>query len=265
MAVTMESAPPYARGVEQVEVRTIGAADLDWALAEGWRDFRERRGDLMFLGVIYPLVCLAAVFVAMNDAMLPLLFPAIAGLSIAGPAVAAGFYELARRRENGLESDWSHFLDPLKGRSRTPILVLTAILLGLFVAWLAAAYTVYVATFGAVDQMRGADLLGRLFTTAAGWEMIVVGNLVGLAFAVVTLAISFVSFPMVVDKPVDAGTAIRTSVAAARANPGATMGWGLRVVALLVVGMIPFAVGLAIVLPWLGYSTWHLYTRVIAR
>ncbi|WP_294261683.1 DUF2189 domain-containing protein [uncultured Sphingomonas sp.] len=264
MAITMDSAA-YSRGVERIEVRRIGKADLDWALAEGWRDFRERRGDLMFLGLIYPAICLFAVIVAMNDALLPLLFPAIAGLSIAGPAVAAGFYELARRREEGLESDWSHFLDPLKGRSRTPILTLTAVLFGLFVVWLTAAYAVYALTFGAENQMRAADLFGRLFTTSAGWEMMVVGNLAGLAFAVVALVVSFVSFPMVVDKPVDAMTAIRTSIDAARANPGETAGWGLRVVALLALGTIPFAVGLAIVLPWLGYSTWHLYTRIVKR
>ncbi|PCD02140.1 hypothetical protein COC42_11755 [Sphingomonas spermidinifaciens] len=264
MAITMDSAT-HTRGVERIEVRRIGKADLDWALAEGWRDFRERRGDLMFLGLIYPAVCLMAVIVAMNDALLPLLFPAIAGLSIAGPAVAAGFYELARRREEGLESDWSHFLDPLKGRSRTPILTLTAVLFGLFLVWLAAAYAIYAFTFGAENQMRAADLFGRLFTTSAGWEMMVVGNLAGLAFAVVALVVSFVSFPMVVDKPVDAGTAIATSIAAARANPGETAGWGLRVVALLALGTIPFAVGLAVVLPWLGYATWHLYTRIVKR
>lgn len=264
MAITMDSAA-YARGVERIEVRRIGKADLDWALAEGWRDFRERRGDLMFLGLIYPAVCLFAVIVAMNDALLPLLFPAVAGLSIAGPAVAAGFYELARRREEGLESDWSHFLDPLKGRSRTPILTLTAVLFGLFVVWLTAAYAIYAMTFGAENQMRAADLFGRLFTTGAGWEMMIVGNLAGLAFAVVALVVSFASFPMVVDKPVDAATAIRTSIDAARVNPGETAGWGLRVVALLALGTIPFAVGLAVVLPWLGYSTWHLYTRIVKR
>lgn len=264
MAITMDSAA-YSRGVERIEVRRIGKADLDWALAEGWRDFRERRGDLMFLGLIYPAVCGLAIIVAMNDALLPLLFPAIAGLSIAGPAVAAGFYELARRREEGLESDWSHFLDPLKGRSRTPILTLTAVLFGLFVAWLTTAYAIYAMTFGAENQMRAADLFGRLFTTGAGWEMMIVGNLAGLAFAVVALIVSFVSFPMVVDKPIDAATAIRTSIDAARANPGETAGWGLRVVALLALGTIPFAVGLAVVLPWLGYSTWHLYTRIVKR
>ncbi|WP_315763063.1 DUF2189 domain-containing protein [Sphingomonas sp. Y38-1Y] len=262
MAITMESAA-LPRGVERVGVRRIGRADLDWALAEGWRDFRERRGDLMFLGLIYPAICAAAVIIAMNDAMLPLLFPAVAGLSIAGPAVAAGFYELARRREEGRESDWSHFFDPLKGRSRGPILVLTAVLFGLFLVWLAAAYAIYALTFGAEGQMRAADLFGRLFSTQAGWEMVIFGNLAGLGFAIVSLVISFVSFPMVVDRPVDAGTALRTSIEAARLNPAETAGWGLRVAALLALGTIPFAVGLAVVLPWLGYATWHLYTRVV--
>jgi uncharacterized membrane protein len=41
--------------------------------------------------------------------------------------------------------------------------------------------------------------------------------------------------------------------------------WGIIVLGLLIVGSIPLFVGLAFVLPWLGYSTWHLYTRLIDR
>ncbi len=41
--------------------------------------------------------------------------------------------------------------------------------------------------------------------------------------------------------------------------------WGLIVAALLVVGSIPAFVGLAVVLPVLGYATWHLYTRLVVR
>jgi uncharacterized membrane protein len=41
--------------------------------------------------------------------------------------------------------------------------------------------------------------------------------------------------------------------------------WGLIVLGLLVLGSIPLFVGLAFVLPWLGYSTWHLYTRLVDR
>lgn len=247
------------------EIRNIDSGDLNWALSEGWKDFRAKRGDLIVIGLVYPIICLVAAVVTFNDSLLPLFFPLVAGLSIAGPAAASGFYELARRREEGRDSSWWHFLDPLKGRSRTPLAVLTIGLAVLFLAWLVAAYAIYAATFGADTPMHFSDLFGRLFTTRAGWEMILLGNFAGLCFAVVTLVFAIVSFPMVVDKPVDAGMAVRTSLAAVRKNPGAVLRWGVYVAVLLLIGLIPFAVGLAVVLPWLGYSTWHLYTKLVVR
>jgi uncharacterized membrane protein len=39
--------------------------------------------------------------------------------------------------------------------------------------------------------------------------------------------------------------------------------WGLIVAVLLVIGSLPFFVGLAIVLPVLGHATWHLYRKVV--
>jgi hypothetical protein len=40
-------------------------------------------------------------------------------------------------------------------------------------------------------------------------------------------------------------------------------GLGLIVAGLLVIGSVPFFVGLAVVLPVLGHATWHLYRKVI--
>lgn len=246
-------------------VRRITAADLNWALAEGWRDFADKRGDLLFAGFIYTLVGLAAAAFAMNSKLLPLLFPTVAGISILGPAVASGFYELARRRELGLEAGWSHFFDPLKGRSRTPLLMLTAMLVAIFVAWIAIAWTIFQATIATEFPMRAEDFLAATFGTPQGWTMILLGNAAGFVLAVVTLWLTVVSFPMVVDKPVDAHSAVATSLAAVRANPGAITGWGLRVAGLLFLGCLPFFIGLAVVLPVVGYATWHLYTRIVER
>jgi uncharacterized membrane protein len=39
--------------------------------------------------------------------------------------------------------------------------------------------------------------------------------------------------------------------------------WGLIVAVLLVIGSLPFFLGLAIVIPLLGHATWHLYRKVI--
>ena len=247
------------------EIRRIGVADLNWALSEGWKDFLAKRGDLVVIGLLYPIVCLIAAVTTFNDPLLPPFFPLVAGLSIVGPAAASGFYELARRREEGRDASWWHFLDPLNGRSRLPLALLTGGLGVLMIGWLLVAYAIYAVTFGAHAPMRVGDLFGRLFTTQAGWALILLGNFAGLGFAMASLILSVVSFPMVVDTPVDAGLAVRTSLAAVRKNPREVFGWGLRVAALLLLGLIPAAIGLAVVLPWLGYATWHLYTRLVVR
>ena len=39
--------------------------------------------------------------------------------------------------------------------------------------------------------------------------------------------------------------------------------WGLIVAVLLVLGSLPFFLGLAIVIPLLGHATWHLYRKLV--
>ncbi|HEY2050168.1 MAG TPA: DUF2189 domain-containing protein [Caulobacteraceae bacterium] len=252
-------------------IRRFRAADLDWALAEGWRDFRQLRGDIVFLPLVYPLAGFFALVLAVNASFVPMVFPAVAGISILGPAVSAGFYELARRRDQGLDLTWTHFFDPLRRRTRGGLLLLTFGLFVLFALWLTAAFLLYRATIAAgyhrtVDA--GGDLalrgfLHALFGTSAGWTMIIVGNLIGFAFAVVTLVLTFLSFPMVVDGRGGALTAVLTSLRAARLNPAATADWGVRIAILLAIGCAPLFLGLPIILPLLGYATWRLYTRVV--
>jgi uncharacterized membrane protein len=110
-----------------------------------------------------------------------------------------------------------------------------------------------------------AGFVTRLFTTPEGWALILFGNLAGLAFSAAVLTVSVVAMPMLVDKDVDARTAIHISRMAVAANKGVMLRWGVIVAALLVAGSIPFFVGLAVVLPVLGYATWHLYTRLVVR
>lgn len=262
--MTMLHAVQTSARAERPHVRRIHQGELDWALAEGWKDFRDKRGDVVMLALIYPAAGMLAAALTLNDRLLPMFFPIAAGVSILGPAVASGFYVLASRREAGLDTSWRHFVDPLTGGNRAALAILTAGLAALFLAWLLCAWGVYAATLGP-EHLRGAAFLRALFTTPQGWTLIGVGNLIGLGFAVATLALAVVSFPMVVDKGVDAYAALSTSLRAVSANPRAMTLWGLRVAGLLLLGSLPAFVGLAIVLPVLGYATWHLYTRLVER
>ncbi|WP_213980104.1 DUF2189 domain-containing protein [Sphingomonas sp. dw_22] len=252
------------RPAETYEVRTIGTADLRDALRQGWADLLEWRGDLIFVGIIYPAVGLIAAIVALQGSLIPFFFPLAAGISLLGPAVAIGFYELARRREQGLPSDWSHFFGFATRPALDSISVVVGLLLAVFLAWLAVAAGLYFGLMGTEPLTLGA-FVTQLFTTPQGWALIVVGNLAGLFFAIAVLTLSVVSMPMLVDRDVDARTAIDTSIRAVAANKGVMLRWGLIVAALLVLGSIPLFVGLAVVLPVLGYATWHLYTRLVVR
>jgi uncharacterized membrane protein len=261
----MSSIPVTPRPTTTPGVRRITGADINWALSQGWKDFNAKRGDVLVLAVLYPVLGLLAAVIALDDRFLPVFFPLVAGLSVMGPAVAAGYYEIARRREAGIDSSWFHFLDPLNGRSRAPLFVLTLMSLTLFVAWVSAAWIIYEVTLGRENPMTLAGGVQQLFSTRAGLTMVVVGNLVGAGFAVVTVVLTLVSFPMIVDRPVDAGTAVGTSIRAVGRNPVGVLSWGLRVAGLLILGSLPLFIGLAIVLPVLGYATWHLYTRMVER
>lgn len=246
-------------------VRTIGTADLNAALAEGYDDFKAKRGDLLLIGLLYPLVGVITAVAVSGTSILPLLFPLIAGLSLLGPLVATGFYELARRREAGLESSWWHFLDVRKNPSFEAIAVIAIILVAIFIAWLVSAALIYSAFFGAEPPASIGSFFNQVLTTPQGWGMIAVGNLVGFGFAALVLALSVASLPMLIDRKVSAGTAIATSIRAVRANPAAMFRWGVTVAGLLLLGSLPAFLGLAIVLPVLGYATWHLYTKLVVR
>ncbi|MEM8916586.1 MAG: DUF2189 domain-containing protein, partial [Pseudomonadota bacterium] len=87
---------------DQPNIRTIGVDDLTTALRKGFQDFKALPTHLIFLAVIYPVLALLFVRAAAQDAVLPLVFPILAGYTLIGPLVAIGIYELSRRREAGL-------------------------------------------------------------------------------------------------------------------------------------------------------------------
>ncbi len=259
--------PAYvAQPVEsKIPIRRITAADLRASLADGLADFREKRGDLLFVGLLYPLIGLATAVYFTGGRNIALLFPLFAGLTLLGPLVASGFYELAKRRERGQDSNWWHFFDVLNSKASISIAAVGIGMIGIFCAWIASAAVIYTVFFGPEPPASLTAFLSDLFTTSDGWGMIILGNIVGAVFAVIVLAVSVVSLPLLVDRNVGAGAAVGASLRAFIKNPVILLRWGIMVAAILFVAAIPLLIGLAFALPVLGYATWHLYTRIVAR
>jgi uncharacterized membrane protein len=249
------SAPPV--------VRKLTFQDLEIALHQGLDDFRAVPSHAIMLCLIYPVVGLVLARLVLGYEVLPLLFPLAAGFALIGPFAAIGLYELSCRREQGLDLSASHAFNVLRSPSFGAMLALGALLFVLFGVWVATAQAVYVSYFGYAAAANIPDFARKIFTTPEGWGLIVVGCGVGFLFAVVALCVSVVAFPMMLDRHSSMTDAMLTSLRVVRTNPAQIAVWGLIVAALLVLGSIPAFIGLAVVIPVLGHSTWHLYRRAV--
>jgi len=245
------------------EVRRIAPSDLAEALRKGYEDFSAVPSHALFLCLIYPAIGILVAGLTLGYALVPLLFPAAAGFALIGPFAAIGLYELSRRREAGHDVSAMDAFEVLRSPSLGAILSLGLLLMTIFLIWMAVAHAIYVSYFGYGSPQSIGQFMRDLFATESGWKLIAVGNGVGLLFALAALLISVVSFPLLLDRDVGAAVAMLTSLRVVAKNP-LTMGlWGLIVAGLLVLGTLPFFLGLAVVLPVLGHATWHLYRRVV--
>jgi uncharacterized membrane protein len=268
MATYHSNVSPHLRPADEVAaeltIRSIGLPDLRRALSLGWQDFQEMPSHAVMLCAIYPVLGLVLARAVMGYSVLPLLFPLAAGFTLLGPFAALGLYELSSRRERGESATaWDAF-EVLRSPSFGAMLGLGTLLLALFVTWVATAQAIYVAAFGYGGVSSASDFVHRVLTTPQGWWLIVVGCSTGFLFALVALCMTVVSFPLMLDRHAGALEAVVTSLRVVARNPVPIAVWGLIVAALLVIGTIPFFLGLAVVIPLLGHATWHLYRAAIA-
>ncbi len=262
--MTNEDATVDAAGSPaQPVIHTIGPGDIRDAIVKGIADFEAMPTHVVFLGLIYPIAMLVVARIYAGYDVLPLVFPLLTGYTLIGPLVAIGMYELSRRRERGLDTSRSHAFDVIRFASIGSIVALSALLMLIYIVWLGIAWTIYQLNFGGAAPESILAFALQIVATPAGWATIFVGCGVGFIFATVTFTLSVVSFPMLVDRNVGFVTAVQTSVRAVAANP-ITMGiWAFIVASGLLIGALPFFVGLAVVLPVLGHATWHLYRKVV--
>jgi uncharacterized membrane protein len=246
-------------------VRRIGPNDCFSALKEGLDDFFSMPTYPVFVGLFYAVAGIALFAMTSLGNALHLAFPLAAGFALIGPFVAIGLYEMSRRRERGLAVRGRDAFTVLRSPALPSILAFGLLLLAIFAAWIFAAELIYVWLYGPNPPAAATSFFQEVLTTDRGRTLIVVGVLIGFCFAALALAISVVSFPLMLDRDLGLVPALQASLRVTRANPLAVAFWGLIVAVALVLGSLPLFFGLAVVFPVLGHATWRLYRKAIDR
>ncbi|MDE4140101.1 MULTISPECIES: DUF2189 domain-containing protein [Rhodobacterales] len=248
---------------ELPQARRLSMDDLIHSLAAGLEDFAACRSDAMFLVLFYPVIGLALIVMSLSMNLLPLIVPMIMGFAILGPVAAVGLYEMSSRREAGFKPRWMDAFGVIRSPAFGAILVLGFYLAALFIIWLVAADMIYIRTLGPEPPTSMLGFATAVVTTREGWIMAIAGGALGAVFAFAALAMSLVSFPLLLDRHVGLPVAVATSINVLRKNPVICITWGVIVGSMLVIAAIPFLAGLIIVMPVLGHATWHLYRRAV--
>jgi uncharacterized membrane protein len=247
---------------DYVEIRKISVSDVFDALRQGYNDFILKPSHYVFVVVMFPVIGLVLVTWASGGNTFHLLFPLLTGFALIGPFAGLGLYEISRRLEMGADASWKHALGILKSPAIPAIFAVGALLVGLFLAWMAVAQGLYYWFYGGIIQNSFSEFFLDVMTSQRGWFLILVGNGIGLAFALAVLCTTVIAFPLLLDRDVGAKSAIKASLRAVLVNPIPMLVWGIIVGLGLLLGTLPGLAGLVVVLPVLGHATWHIYRKV---
>lgn len=252
------TAPP------RLAVATATVDDVKEAFRAGLRDFARRPGLSIFFGLVY------AVFGPLLIAGL-LVFDQIwivvavgVGFPLVAPFLAAGLYEMSRRYRHGESFTASDIFLVIFKQQRREFGWMSFVVLFVFWIW---AYQIRLL-FAIFLQFQSVQSFERFFevltTTSAGAGFLGVGTIVGAFLAAVLFSITVIAMPLLMDRDFDFITAMITSVKSVVQSPVVMLGWGACIGALTFLAILPAFIGVVVIFPILGHTTWHLYEKLVS-
>lgn len=238
------------------EVPLLGP--LDWIDA-GWKDLRKCPA----LSVAYGLVIAGLLALILSYAAdRPYLFTAsISGFFLIGPILAVGLYEIARRMGDGATPTLQDIAAGWRRNSSS--IGLFGLMLGLIaLGWERLSAIMFAMLYGGHVPDLG-RFMSEVFLSGDYPYLVTVYFMAGGVLAALVFAVSAISLPMMMDRNTDMATAMMASVKACATNPAPMALWGALIVLLCAIGFATFLVGMVVIMPVLGYASWHAYKSMI--
>lgn len=259
--MSIEAAPspmPMPSRIRQV------ANDRPWAwLAAGWKDLMATPHIGFFYGGAVVVAGWLLVVALLQAGAAWAVLPATAGFFLIAPLLGAGLYETSRRRERGEAVSLGIAFAAFR-RNGPQLALMGAALVLIHLFWVRIAGLLFAVFFGLGFTPAIETLPAALLRSDNLLPFLVIGTGFGFVLASAAFAIAAISIPMLVDREnITAMEAIVTSIKAVVENWRAMAFWAGLIVVFTAMALVPFFLGLALVLPLVGHATWHAYRDLV--
>ena len=225
-------------------------APLEW-LKSGWQDYRKAPGLSISWGVFTWFLSTIITYASWKIGGWVLLLSLLSGFIFVAPLLGFALYSISRQICLGNKPTLAQTLKAAR-RPFANSMVFTIVLLMIFLLWARAGTMVHIF-FPSDGTVELKDLILYLG----------VGSAVGSIFASITFAASVFSLPFIANRDVDVITAVVSSINAVLRNRWTMFGWAALVVIFTAIGFITAMFGFIIIIPVLGYATWHGYRAAL--
>lgn len=255
-ATQLKASPPPT-------INAITISDIFAALRAGLSDFRRAPAFGLFFAAFFVAggIVIFLQFEVLEQSYW--IIPIGLGFPILAPFLAVGMYEVSRRLEQRAVLDWAAILGVVFNQKDRQFPSIAMVLIMGFMFWIFVAHLIFTLFMGLHPLTNITSNWQDALLNRNGVSMLLAGTLVGGAMAFVAFSITVCSLPMLLDREMDFISAMIHSFQAVLKNLLPMLLWAAMIAVFLIVGMVPFFLGLLVVLPVLGHATWHLYRRVM--
>ena len=242
------------------EIGHVTMPEVLASLRAGARDFRSAPMFGVFFSTFYVAVGLGLTLLGAGTFVWTLVLAL--GFPLVAPFAAVGLYEVSRRLEADEPLDWGGILGVVVREKDRQIPWIGVILVLVFLFWSFFAHMLF-ALFMGLSTLTNISSSYEALLTPTGLAMVAAQLVVGAAVAFLVFSLTVVSLPLLLEREVDFVTAMLLSMRTVAQNLPVMLLWAAIIAATLFIGMIPYFLGLFVVLPILGHATWHLYRRAL--
>ena len=248
---------------ENVRIQAITTEQVWQWLAVAWGDIQRAPLQSLFYGVSLALLSVMVSLGVIISGAFYLLPPLLGGFLLVAPFLGVGPYSISQQLERGDRPNLRTAC-LVCTRNTLQIFNMGLVLLLCFVVWGVLAGLIF---FFFHDGPFPSDWQGYIAVVLGSWEglqILAVGTYVGGMLAILVFALSAISIPMLMDRPVNVLVAIRTSWNAVRYNAVPMLLWGGILVTIIGAGFLTGYLGFIIGFPLAAHGTWHAYRDLVA-